>query len=35
MNKKGEYGAWAIQKGFAYAVKSKKEDKIYQSKFVL
>jgi N4-(beta-N-acetylglucosaminyl)-L-asparaginase len=35
MNKKGEYGAWAIQKGFAYAVKSKKEDIIYQSKFVL
>jgi N4-(beta-N-acetylglucosaminyl)-L-asparaginase len=35
MNKKGEYGAWSIQKGFAYAVKSKKEDVIYQSKFVL
>lgn len=35
LNKKGEYGAYAIQKGFAFAVKSDTEDKIYQSKFVV
>jgi len=35
MNKKGEYGAYAIQKGFSFAVKSNAEEKIYQSKFAL
>ena len=33
VNKKGEYGAYAIQQGFAFAVKSNGEDKIYQSKY--
>ncbi len=32
LNKAGEYGAYALQKGFSYAVKSGKEEKIYQSK---
>ena len=32
MNKKGEYGAYAIQKDFSFAVKSNSEEKIYQSK---
>ncbi len=35
VNKKGQYGAYSIQKGFAFAVKSNKEDTIYQSKFLL
>jgi N4-(beta-N-acetylglucosaminyl)-L-asparaginase len=35
MNKKGEYGAYAIQKNFSFAVKSEKEEKIYQSKFAI
>lgn len=35
LNKKGEFGAYAIQDGFTYAVKSNNEDKIYQSKFLL
>lgn len=35
VNKKGQYGAYAIQKGFSFAVKSNKEDKIYQSKYAL
>ncbi|CAN5209909.1 N(4)-(beta-N-acetylglucosaminyl)-L-asparaginase [soil metagenome] len=29
MNKKGEFGAYCLQKGFTYAVKSNKEEKIY------
>ena len=33
MNKKGEYGAYAIQKDFSFAVKSNAEEKIYQSKY--
>jgi len=33
INKKGEFGAYSIQEGFAYAVKSNREDKIYASKF--
>lgn len=33
MNKKGEYGAYAIQKDFSFAVKSNSEEKIYQSKY--
>jgi len=32
LNKKGEYGAYAIQKGFTYAVKTSTEEKIYPSK---
>jgi N4-(beta-N-acetylglucosaminyl)-L-asparaginase len=31
LNKKGEYGAYALQKGFTYAVKSGKEEKVYAS----
>lgn len=34
MNKKGEYGAYALQKEFTYAVKSGKEEKIYTSKSI-
>jgi N4-(beta-N-acetylglucosaminyl)-L-asparaginase len=33
INKKGVYGAYAIQEGFAYAVKSLNEDKVHQSKY--
>ena len=32
LNKKGEYGAYALQKGFTYAVKSQKEETIYKGK---
>lgn len=35
VNKKGLYGAYSIQKGFAFAVKSLVEDKIYQSKYLM
>lgn len=35
MNKKGEYGAYAIQKGFVFSVKSANENQIHQSKFLL
>jgi len=35
MNKKGQYGAYAIQKGFVYSVKSNNENKIHQSKFLI
>jgi Asparaginase len=35
LNKKGEYGAYAIHKGFTYAVKSATEEKIYSSKYFL
>lgn len=31
LNKKGEYGAYALQKGFTFAVKNEKEDRIYSS----
>jgi N4-(beta-N-acetylglucosaminyl)-L-asparaginase len=34
LNKKGEYGAYALQKGFTYAVKSGKEEKVYPGKNV-
>lgn len=34
LNKKGEFGAYAIQKGFTYAVKTGKEEKIYRSKSI-
>jgi len=32
LNKQGQYGAYALQKGFSYSVKTGKEDKIYESK---
>jgi len=32
LNKKGEVGAFAIQKGFSYALKSNKEEKMYNCK---
>jgi len=35
LNKKGIAGAYAIQKGFNYALKSSKEEKLYQSKYIL
>jgi N4-(beta-N-acetylglucosaminyl)-L-asparaginase len=31
LNKKGEYGAFALQKGFSYAVRSGKEENVYHS----
>ena len=31
LNRKGEYGAYALQKGFSYAVRNGKEDTIYNS----
>jgi N4-(beta-N-acetylglucosaminyl)-L-asparaginase len=33
LNNKGEYGAYAIQKGFVFAVKSNGEEKIYAAKY--
>ena len=35
MNKKGQYGAYAIQKGFVFSVKSDKENTIHPSKYLL
>jgi N4-(beta-N-acetylglucosaminyl)-L-asparaginase len=35
MNKKGEYGAYAIQKGFVFSVKSDTENKIHNSKYLI
>jgi len=35
VNKKGQYGAYAIQKGFEISVKSNKENQIHQSKYIL
>ena len=35
LNKKGEYGAYAIQKGFVFCVKSNGEEKLYPSKFLI
>ena len=35
MNKKGQYGAYAIQKGFVFSVKSNNENQIHQSKYIL
>jgi N4-(beta-N-acetylglucosaminyl)-L-asparaginase len=31
INKKGEYGGYALQKGFSYSVKSGKEEKLYNA----
>jgi N4-(beta-N-acetylglucosaminyl)-L-asparaginase len=35
LNKKGEYGAYSIQKDFVFCVKSNGEEKIYPSKFLV
>jgi N4-(beta-N-acetylglucosaminyl)-L-asparaginase len=35
INKKGQYGAYAIQKGFVFSVKSNNENQIHQSKFLI
>lgn len=35
LNKKGQYGAYAIQKGFVFAVKSDKEERIIPAKFII
>ena len=34
LNKNGDYGAYAIQKGFVFCVKSNGEEKIYPSKYM-
>lgn len=34
LNKKGEFGAYALQKGFSYAVKSGSEEKVYDSQSI-
>jgi N4-(beta-N-acetylglucosaminyl)-L-asparaginase len=35
MNKRGQYGAYSIQKGFVYSVRSATENKIYSSKYLI
>ncbi len=35
LNKKGQYGAYAIQKGFVFSVKSGRENQIHESKFLI
>ena len=35
LNKKGQYGAYAVQKGFVFSVKSNNENQIHESKFLL
>jgi N4-(beta-N-acetylglucosaminyl)-L-asparaginase len=35
LNKKGQYGAYSIQKGFEFCVKSNNENQIHPSKFLL
>ena len=35
INKKGQYGAYAIQKGFVYSVKSNTENQIHTSKYLI
>jgi N4-(beta-N-acetylglucosaminyl)-L-asparaginase len=35
INKKGEYGAYAIQKGFVFSVKTNNENKIHASKYLI
>lgn len=34
LNKQGEYGAWCLQKGFTYAVKSDKEERLIGGKSI-
>jgi N4-(beta-N-acetylglucosaminyl)-L-asparaginase len=35
INKKGQYGAYAIQKGFVFSVKSNNENQLHDSKYLL
>ena len=35
INKKGQVGAYAVQKGFVYAIKSATQDEVIQSKYIL
>ncbi len=35
MNKKGEHGAYAIQKGFVYSIKTDNQNEIIKSKYIL
>lgn len=35
LNKKGQYGAYAVQKGFVFSVKNNKENQIHESKYLL
>ncbi len=35
LNKKGQYGAYAIQKGFVFSVKSNNENQIHPSKYLI
>lgn len=35
LDKKGRYGAYAIQKGFVFAVKTASENKVMQSKYII
>ena len=35
INKKGEYGGYALQKGFSYAVKTKGEEKLVNAKYLI
>ena len=35
MNKKGEHGACAIQKGFVYSLKTASENKIVAAKYII
>jgi N4-(beta-N-acetylglucosaminyl)-L-asparaginase len=34
LNKKGEYGAFCLQKGFTYAVRNEREEKMYEGKSI-
>jgi N4-(beta-N-acetylglucosaminyl)-L-asparaginase len=34
LNKKGEFGAYCLQKGFTYSVKNNREEKVYTSKSI-
>jgi N4-(beta-N-acetylglucosaminyl)-L-asparaginase len=34
LNKKGQYGAYAIQKGFVFSVKSNSEERVIESKYI-
>lgn len=34
LNKKGEFGAFALQKGFSYSVRSKDYDKVFESEYL-
>ena len=35
INKKGEYGGYALQKGFSFAVKTKNEEKLVNAKYLI